>query len=40
MVKVFAAWPGLVNDEEAVAMYAQYERGNHFKRPYPPDLRK
>ena len=22
MVKVFAAWPGLVNDEEAVAMYA------------------
>ena len=40
MVKVFAAWPGLVNDEEDVAMYAQYERGNHFKRPYPPDLRK
>lgn len=40
MVKVFAAWPGLVNDEEAVAMYAPYERGNHFKRPYPPDLRK
>ena len=40
MVKVFAAWPGLVNDEEEVAMYAQYERGNHFKRPYPPDLRK
>ena len=40
MVKVFAAWPGLVNDEEAVAMYAQYERGSHFKRPYPPDLRK
>ena len=40
MVKVFAAWPGLVNDEEDVAMYAQYERGSHFKRPYPPDLRK
>ncbi len=40
MVKVFAAWPGLVNDEEAVAMYAPYERGSHFKRPYPPDLRK
>ena len=33
MVKVFAAWPGLVNDEEAVAMYASYERGSHFKRP-------
>jgi sugar phosphate isomerase/epimerase len=40
MVKVFAAWPGLVNDEEAVAMYAQYERGSYFKRLYPPDLRK
>jgi sugar phosphate isomerase/epimerase len=40
MVKVFAAWPGLVNDEEAVAMYAPYERGSHFKRPYPPDLRR
>jgi len=40
MVKVFAAWPGLVNDEEAVAMYAPYERGSHFKRLYPPDLRR
>jgi sugar phosphate isomerase/epimerase len=40
MVKVFAAWPGIVNDEEAIAMYAQYERGNYFKRLYPPDLRK
>lgn len=40
MVKVFAAWPGLVNDEEALAMYAPYERGSHFKRPYPPDLRR
>src|SRR5688500_5630228 len=40
MVKVFAAWPGLVNDEEAIAMYAQYERGNYFKRLYPADLRK
>ena len=40
LVKVFAAWPGLVNDEEAIAMYAPYERGNYFKRLYPPDLRK
>jgi len=40
LVKVFAAWPGLVNDEEAVAMYATYERGLHYKRPYPPDLRR
>src|SRR5688572_29318697 len=40
LVKVFAAWPGTINDEEAIAMYAPYERGNHFKRLYPPDLRK
>jgi sugar phosphate isomerase/epimerase len=40
LVKVFAAWPGMIDDEEAVAMYAPYERGSHFKRPYPPDLRK
>jgi len=39
-VKVFAAWPGLVNDEEEIAFYAQYERGNYFKRLYPGDLRK
>lgn len=40
MVKVFAAWPGLINDEEEIAVYAQYERGNYFKRLYPADLRK
>jgi L-ribulose-5-phosphate 3-epimerase len=40
MVKVFAAWPGVINDEEAIAMYAPYERGNHYKRLYPPELRK
>lgn len=39
-VKVFAAWPGLVNDEEAIAVYAQYERGNYYKRLYPADLRR
>lgn len=39
-VKVFAAWPGLVNDEEEIAFYAQYERGNYFKRLYAGDLRK
>ena len=26
LVKVFAAWPGIINDEEATAMYAPYER--------------
>jgi sugar phosphate isomerase/epimerase len=40
IVKVFAAWPGLIDDEEAIAMYAPYERGNHYRRLYPPDLRK
>jgi sugar phosphate isomerase/epimerase len=40
LVKVFAAWPGLINDEEEVAMYAQYERGSYYKRLFPSDLRK
>src|SRR5438045_4268290 len=25
LVKIFAAWPGIIDDEEEVAMYAQYE---------------
>jgi sugar phosphate isomerase/epimerase len=29
IVKIFAAWPGIINDEESIAMYAPYERGNH-----------
>ena len=40
IVKIFAAWPGLIDDEESIAMYAAYERGNHYKRLYPPELRK
>ena len=40
LVKVFAAWPGIVNDEEEVALYGPYERGNYYKRMYPADLRK
>ena len=40
IVKVFAAWPGLINDEEKIAMYAPYDRGNYYKRLYPPDLKK
>lgn len=39
-VKIFAAWPGLVNDEEAFATYAPYERGNYYKRLYAADLRR
>ena len=40
LVKVFAAWPGLVNDEDDTAMYAPYERGNYYARLYPGDLRR
>jgi len=40
LVKVFAAWPGIINDEEAVAMYGVYERGNYYKRLFPADLRR
>jgi sugar phosphate isomerase/epimerase len=38
-VKVFAAWPGIINDEEALASYAPYERGNYFKPVNAADLR-
>jgi hypothetical protein len=38
MAKIFAAWPGLVNDEEAIAVYAPYERGNYYKRLYTPPI--
>lgn len=38
-VKIFAAWPGIINDEEALASYAPYERGNYFKVVNASDLR-
>jgi sugar phosphate isomerase/epimerase len=38
-VKVFAAWPGIINDEEVLASYAPYERGNYFKVVNASDLR-
>ena len=40
LVKIFAAWPGLVNDEEEIAMYGEFNRGNFYKPLYSPDLRK
>ncbi len=40
LVKVFAAWPGLINDEEDIALYGQFERGNYFKRLWPAELRR
>lgn len=38
LVKVFAAWPGIINDEQPLAMYAPYDRGNYFKPLSTPDL--
>jgi sugar phosphate isomerase/epimerase len=40
IVKVFAAWPGVVNDEDETAFYAPYQRDSYFKQLYPPDLRR
>jgi len=40
IVKVFAAWPGIINDEEEIAVYGPYERGSYYKRLYPDELRK
>jgi sugar phosphate isomerase/epimerase len=38
-VKIFAAWPGIIDDEEALAMYAPYDRGNYFKPLNASDLK-
>lgn len=38
LVKVFASWPGMIDDEQPLAMYAPYDRGNYFKPLSPPDL--
>jgi len=38
LVKIFAAWPGIINDEQPLANYAPYDRGNHFKPLNPADL--
>jgi sugar phosphate isomerase/epimerase len=38
-VKIFAAWPGIIDDEEAIASYAPYDRGNYFKPLNAFDLR-
>jgi sugar phosphate isomerase/epimerase len=40
LVKVFAAWPGVINDEDETAFYAPYDKGNYFKSLYPADLRR
>jgi sugar phosphate isomerase/epimerase len=40
LVKVFAAWPGLVDDEDDTATYVPYERAGYYTRLYPADLRR
>jgi len=40
IVKIFASWPGIINDEENVSVYAQYDRFPYYKQLYPEDLRK
>jgi sugar phosphate isomerase/epimerase len=40
IVKVFAAGPGVVNDEDETAFYAVYDKGNYYKSLYPADLRR
>ncbi len=40
LVKIFAAWPGIINDEEEVAVYGQFERGKYYKRLFPAELRR
>lgn len=38
LVKVFASWPGIIDDEQPLAMYAPYDRGNYFRPLSTPDL--
>jgi sugar phosphate isomerase/epimerase len=40
LVKVFAAWPGLVNDEDETSFYAPYEKVSYYRKLYPADLRR
>src|SRR5687768_14559983 len=40
VVKVFAAWPGVVNDEDETASYGTYDKGSFYKQLYPADLRR
>ena len=40
LVKVFAAWPGIINDEEDISLYGEFERGDYYKRLWPAGLRK
>ncbi|MBS1596698.1 MAG: sugar phosphate isomerase/epimerase [Bacteroidetes bacterium] len=40
VVKIFAAWPGIINDEEECALYNSFDRTPYYKRLFPADLRR
>lgn len=40
LVKVFAAWPGIIDDEEETSVYAPYERGSYHDQQFGHDLRR
>jgi sugar phosphate isomerase/epimerase len=40
LVKIFAAWPGLINDEQEIAQYGSYEKHEYYKTLWPADLQK
>jgi sugar phosphate isomerase/epimerase len=40
LVKIFAAWPGIINDEMEIAQYGAYDKHENYKTLWPLDLRK
>ncbi len=40
IVKIFAAWPGINNDDQEIALYGPFDRTPYYKPLYPADLRK
>jgi sugar phosphate isomerase/epimerase len=40
LVKVFAAWPGVIDDQDETAIYGPYERVSYYTWQYPADLRR
>jgi sugar phosphate isomerase/epimerase len=40
LVKIFASWPGIINDEQEIAQYGPYEKNEHYKTLWPIDLKK
>lgn len=40
VVKVFAAWAGIKDDQPGPAVYEEYETSNYYDQQYPEDLRR